>query len=220
MQRQPPEARHPSFGHGARASTPQLHIINSAHIMSLLPVSATLLAAGLAGLATASVTDIKERLISNEIVVYVLGVGVALRLVSTPGSLWLSLAGALVLLVVLGQFARFNVIGGGDAKLIAATMLLVPPQYDAQLMANIAVAGGALSCVYLAARIALRRTSPVRIGPRGKTRSDQFGGVLGSEFAKITAGEPMPYALAILAGAILSIGSEAVPCISATSCLL
>jgi Flp pilus assembly protein protease CpaA len=188
--------------------------------MSFLPISATLLAAGLAGLAAASVTDIRERLIYNEIVVYVLAVGVALRLVSTPGSLWLSLAGALVLLVILGQFARFNVIGGGDAKLIAATMLLFPPQYDAELMTNIAVAGGVLSCVYLAARIALRRRIPVRTGLRGKAPADQFGGVLGSEFAKITAGEPMPYALAILAGTILSIGNEAVRCISATSCLL
>ena len=182
--------------------------------MSLLP--GTLLAAGLAGLVAASVTDIRERLIHNEVVLFVLAVGIALRLISTPELLWLSLAGAALLLLVLGLFARFDIIGGGDAKLIAVSMLLLPPQHDAQLIANIAIAGGFLSCLYLTARIVQRRKAPVQpCGDRENSR-----GFFRDEFTKVRAGEPMPYALAILGGVTYSIVTEAIPCIYATSCLL
>jgi prepilin peptidase CpaA len=188
--------------------------------MNLFPISGALLAAGLAGLVAASVSDIKERLIYNEIVIFVLGVGLALRLVSTPELVWVSLVVAAVLLVVLGQLARFGVIGGGDAKLIAATLLLLPPQHDARLIAAIAVAGGILSCIYLAARMALRRGIFIPAGAGRKFPMGESSGVFANELAKITAGEPMPYALAILAGTTYSIASEAFQCISATFCSL
>jgi prepilin peptidase CpaA len=188
--------------------------------MNLLPLSGTLLAVGLAWLIAAAVADIKERLIYNELVLYVVGVGIMLRLVSTPGLLWLSLAGSAFLLVVLGVFARYGMIGGGDAKLIAASMLLLPPQHDAQLMLNIALAGGLLSCIYLLARIVLRRPALARIGPPNGRATDQYVGSFGGELARIRAGEPIPYAVAILGGAVYSILMEAISCISATSCLL
>jgi len=188
--------------------------------MSLSPISATLLSAGLGGLVAACVTDVRERIIHNEIVIYVLGVGVALRLVATPELLWLSVAGAAFLLAVLAVFAAFEIIGHGDAKLISATMLLLPPQYDAQLMANIAVAGGLLSCIYLAARIVLRRRIPVPVRAGNGHQAGKPGGVFRDELAKIAAGEPMPYAVAILCGVTYSIITEAVSCIFATSCSL
>jgi prepilin peptidase CpaA len=201
--------------------------------MNLFPVSTTLLMAGLCGLVAASVSDIEERLIYNEIVIFVFAIGIALRLVSTPGLAGISLLVCVCLLIVLGQLARFGIIGGGDAKLIAATLLLLPPQRDAWLLAHIALAGGVLSCAYLAARIAMKKaipvlTSPVLAGPvlagpvlAGQiTQTSRPLGVFGRERAKIAAGEPMPYALAILAGAAYSIASEATECISATSCSL
>jgi prepilin peptidase CpaA len=183
--------------------------------MSALLVSGILLIAGLAGLAAACVSDFKERLIYNEIVLFVLATGVALRLSSTPELLWAGLLAAAIVLVVLGQISRLGVIGGGDAKLIAASMLLVRMTRDANLLANIAIAGGALSCVYLVLRTALRR-GLFCAAPAVSGRECALTG----EFANIAAGAPMPYALAILGGAVITIGSEVLQCVSATSCSL
>jgi Flp pilus assembly protein protease CpaA len=111
-------------------------------------------------------------------------------------------------------------IGGGDAKLIAASMLLLPPQHDAQLMLNIALVGGLLSCFYLLVRIVLRRTAIAQIGPPNGRATDPSIGCYGGELARIHAGEPIPYAVAILGGTVYSILTEAISCIYATSCLL
>lgn len=188
--------------------------------MNLVALSGTLQAVGVAGLVAAAAADIKERLIYNEFVLYILGVGIVLRLVSTPGLLWLSLIGSAFLLVVLGLFARFGVIGGGDAKLAAVAMLLLPPQHDAQLMVNVALSGGLLSCIYILARIILRRSCAVRNGPATPRRTDGFAGFFGVERDRIRVGEPIPYAVAILFGTVSSILTEGVSCISGTSCLL
>ncbi len=183
--------------------------------MSALLFSGTLLAAGLAGLVASCVSDLRERLIYNEVALFVLASGVALRLSSTPGLMWISLAAAAIALVLLGQVCRFGVIGGGDAKLIAAAMLLVPVNRDGQLLANVAIAGGVLSCVYLTLRAAMRR-GLIHAVPAGAGQQSCLAG----ELANIAAGAPMPYALAILGGAVISIGNEASQCVSATFCSL
>jgi prepilin peptidase CpaA len=146
--------------------------------------------------------------------------GLGLRLTFSPGLLWLSVAGAILLVVVLGQFTRFDIIGGGDAKLIAATMLLLPPQRDAQLMLNIAMAGGMLSCVYLLARTALRKRLALRTAAPIRGATEPESTLVSRELANICAGAPVPYALAIAAGATYSILTEAVSCVSGTSCSL
>jgi len=188
--------------------------------MNLVPISAILLMAGFSGLVAASVSDIRERLIYNEIVLFVLVAGVGLRLVSTPGLIWVSLLAAACLIVVLGQLARFDIIGGGDAKLIAATTFLLPPQLGAWLVAHIAAAGGVLSCIYLTARIGLRRGIPVRASAGPNPRETNSSTPISRELSRIRAGEPMPYALAILTGTAYSLATEAIQCISATSCSL
>ncbi|HXJ03221.1 MAG TPA: A24 family peptidase, partial [Micropepsaceae bacterium] len=161
--------------------------------MNAIPISTIILLMGFSGLVAACVSDVRERLIYNEIVIFVLGTGIALRLISTPHLIWASLLIAACLLVALGQLARFDIIGGGDAKLIAAAMLLLPPQRDAWLLAHIAAAGGALSCIYLAARTGLRRgiLTPARAQPnRSKEKTNS---TIIHELARIRAGEPMPY---------------------------
>lgn len=188
--------------------------------MNLLPLSGIVSAVGLAGLVAAAAADVKERLIYNEFVFYVFGAGLVLRLISTPGLLWLSLIGAAFLLVVLGFFARIGMIGGGDAKLMAASVLLLPPQHDAQLMVNVALSGGLLSCIYLLVGIVLRRSCAMQNAPAKTGAADGFAGCFGGELARIRVGEPVPYAVAILAGTAYSILTEAISCISATSCLL
>ena len=187
--------------------------------MTLSSICGILLGAGLAGLVVACVSDIKERLIYNEIVFLVLAAGVGLRLAATPHLFWVSILVSFLLLIALGQCARFNFIGGGDAKLIAATTLLLPPQNVMWLLAHIALGGGILSCIYLWARTMLRRG--ILISHRAEQSFPLIGAskLFAKEFAKISAGEPMPYALAILAGTSYSIASEAIRCNSAISCL-
>jgi prepilin peptidase CpaA len=181
-------------------------------VMPFFSIYTLFLGAGLAGLVVASISDVKTRLIYDEIVAFVFGTGVVLRLMATPEFFWVSLLISAVLLVLLGQGARFNMIGGGDAKLIAATVWLFPPQHSVWLLAHIALAGGVLSCFYLLARAVLRRSNII---PAGAERAfpagapyNASGNALINEFAKISAGEPMPYALAILAGTSYSIASE------------
>ena len=188
--------------------------------MTIFSIYAILLAAGFTGLVIACVSDVKERLIYNEIVLFVLGTGVALRLISTPKLVWISLLVSATLLVLLGQCARFNMMGGGDAKLIAATGWLLPPQDNFWLLAHIAVAGGALSCIYLLTRTVLRRAKIIPARPEQAFPMGGSSQALANEFAKISAGEPMPYALAILAGTSYSIADEVIRCGSAISCSL
>jgi prepilin peptidase CpaA len=186
------------------------------HVFTLV----SLLTAGFIALFVACVTDIRERNIPNEVVVYVLLAGLGLRLTFSPDLLWLSVAGAAFLVIVLGQFTRFDIIGGGDAKLMAASMLLLPPERDAQLMLNIAIAGGMLSCIYLGARTVLRKRFALQTAApsQGVTKAETT--LVSHELANICAGEPVPYALAIAAGVIYSILIEAVSCVYGTSCSL
>jgi prepilin peptidase CpaA len=180
----------------------------------------SLVTTGLFGLLVACVTDIRERNIPNEVVVYILLAGLGLRLTFSPDLLWLSVAGAAFLVVLLGQISRFALIGGGDAKLIAAAMLLLPPHRDAQLILNIAVAGGLLSIAYLAARTALRRNLVMQTASPNRRNIGIGPTLVTGELAKICAGEPVPYALAIAAGVTYSILTEAVSCAYGTSCSL
>jgi prepilin peptidase CpaA len=155
----------------------------------------------LACLLAAASTDVLSRTIPNRIVLVVMVSGIGLRLLAVPTSLWVSLLAAIAVLVVLGILAAYDLIGWGDAKLIAAVTLAVPPGSVVPLLLAIVLAGGLLSCVYIAARTVLRRTRWLA-GPAEPQSYD--AGVLGRlvhrEGARILADEPMPYALAIVGG--------------------
>jgi prepilin peptidase CpaA len=92
------------------------------------------------------------------------------------------------------------------------------------LLLGIAVAGGLMGVAYLVMRAIVARIPEPRFCPaatrdtRGTLRD--LGHLLSGERARIAAGEPMPYALAVLGGVIYRIVSEAIQCLSATSCSL
>ncbi len=94
----------------------------SVSLIQALPWTASLLA--LAGSAAA---DLRARIIPDEFSILIALCGVALALRSGAGQLGASVLAAFGVFVVLGVFAHYNAIGGGDVKLIAATSLLVPP---------------------------------------------------------------------------------------------
>ncbi len=96
----------------------------------------------LAVMAVATYYDLRWRVIPNWLIV-------AYILLSTPivvlsGGLWLHLAAAVVVFVVLAVLANLTGgIGGGDVKLIAATILLLGPLLGIWVW----MLGLALSCV-------------------------------------------------------------------------
>jgi hypothetical protein len=78
--------------------------------------------------------------------------------------------------------------------------------------------GGLMSCTYLIVRFVNERTSASRCRPGGHRAIHGLGGLLSHESVPIAAGEPMPYALAVLGGALCLIFSEGIECSSAISC--
>ena len=162
----------------------------------------------LACLSVAVATDLASRIIPNRLVLLVLACGIALRLLSAPSPLWLGLLGPIAVLLALGLLASRDLIGWGDAKLITAVSVAVPPDRLLTLLMAIALAGGLLSCLYLACRFLLRRTTapagpawpaPERLSPLLQLAS--------RERARILAGEPMPYAVAIFGGAVFTLAT-------------
>ncbi len=117
----------------------------------------------LAGLFAAAITDFRHRIIPNRLVWLTAGCGIAMRLLTEPRSLGLSIGAAAAILLALGVLAHRQVIGGGDAKLIAAATLLVAPHEIGGLLLIIALGGGFISAIYLLAHLASRRASFAKI---------------------------------------------------------
>ena len=174
-------------------------------------LQAALWAIALAAILASAYTDLKDRIIPNELACLVAASGIALGLLTRPGQMPLSLLAAIALLFALGALAHFHMIGGGDVKLISAAALLVPPADIGKLLVFIALAGGVLSCAYLLARRALKGGG---LGAMTENSQDW----LSREGARIAAGGPMPYAVAILGGLATLIAREVPRCLSANFC--
>jgi prepilin peptidase CpaA len=185
--------------------------------MGFVLVRAILWTVALCILAAATVVDLRRRIIPDEASAAIAVSGFALSLLVRPGSAWISLAGAVALLIALGQAARFRLIGGGDAKLIAAVSLLVPPEKIGALLLAIAFAGGMFSLVYLALRRLLRgrKRAPPALADLGA-----FGRFVRAEYARIRLACTVPYSLAVFAGVVAYVLSEYPQCLSETHCLL
>ena len=187
----------------------------SVSLIQALPWTASLLA--LAGSAAA---DLRARIIPNEFALLIAVCGLAMALRSGAAQLWLPVLAALCVFSVLGILAHDNAIGGGDVKLIAAACLLVPPDSIPALLIEIALAGGVLSCLYLAGGLLLRRQPALYRRPAGAAQASAFHKWLRREGSRIARGYPVPYALAVLGGVTIHLMRELPPCFSATPCSL
>lgn len=180
--------------------------------MSLLLFIQTLFqSASLIVLGVSAGIDLRDRLIPNELVVAVALIGLSQGLVSRPGVVWLSLLVAVIVFLGLGIFSHFKIIGGGDLKLISATTLLVPPDGVGQLLIDIVLAGGLLSCFYLAARYGLKSLpSSLSVAPEvvPSAKASGLARMIKTERARIAIGYPMPYAVAVLGGVIIYAAME------------
>ena len=155
----------------------------------------------LACLSVAVATDLASRIIPNRLVLLVLCASVALRLLSEPGPLWLGLLGPIAVLVALSLLASRDLVGWGDAKLIAARLRRGSRGSSADAAAR--DRPGRRSAELPLPRIprhpATQRRSGQPCPARPRALSLLFR-LAARERARIRAGEPMPYAVAIFGG--------------------
>ena len=168
--------------------------------MAALPILAdtlTLLAAAL--LILAAGCDILTRLIPNAIPAALAVLGLALRLIDGSWP-WALLAGGVVFGLCFLCWLR-GWMGGGDVKLLGACALAVPPAAVFPMVTLVAIAGGALAFLYLAARRVVPRPAPLPAGlrPRGF-----LGRALRAERWRLSRGVALPYAVAIAIGSLAS----------------
>jgi len=184
-------------------------------------IHAVLWTVTLTALLATAWTDLKDRIIPNELAGVVAMSGLCLSLLLRPEQTWMSLIVVVLVVTGLGVLAHFGLMGGGDVKLIGAATLLVPLEHVGQLMAFIALAGGLLSCVYLVLRHWVRVSrlaKPPAPAGGGADLTPQPGGLFAHECARIAAGGPMPYALAIVGGVAGTLAGEVPQCLFANFC--
>ena len=172
----------------------------------------------LTGLFIAAVVDFKRRVIPNPLVLLVVGCGIAIRLLSPPFSLEVNFMVAAAVLLALGLLAHRKMIGGGDVKLIAAVILLVPPGQIAPLLLGIAVVGGLLSGVYLVAHAASGRRQRLDAA-RGieRRRVHRKQGWLRALSTGLIKRKSVPYGVAVFGGTASIALTDAIRWLYATS---
>lgn len=187
--------------------------------MSTVLVRGVLWTAILVLLFASARTDLADRIIPNRFVILIATAALLLSIMIRPDLTLLNLLFALIVFLPLGTLVHYGFLGGGDAKLITAVTLFVPPSHISQLLITISLAGGLLSAAYLAAHLpakfAWRRSDAARaMQPSKSGRHHRQAG------ADAVAHQTVPYAVAVLAGTCIYLASELYKCFYATSCSL
>jgi prepilin peptidase CpaA len=178
-------------------------------VISFTLSTSPLWAVALAGLLAAAVVDFRHRIIPNRVVLLIAACGIAIHLLSEDKTLVLSIFLAVAILLVLGVLARRELIGGGDAKLIAAVTLMFRPNEIAALFLVIALSGGLLSVMYAVTRYLVPANGspvPAPSFPEPHARTVRF-----------TLQESIPYGVAIFGGTACVVGIKALRWLHATS---
>lgn len=189
--------------------------------MSIILVRGFLWLAILALLVASARRDLADRIIPNRFVILIATAGLALNVMTRPDLTLLSLLFSLIAFLLLGTLVHYGLLGGGDAKLIAAVTLIVPPSHIYGLLIAISLAGGLLSVAYLAAywdipaKLAWRRSGADRTMPASKRKRHRR-----QDRADAVAPHSLPYAIAVLGGTCIYLASELYKCFYATSCSL
>lgn len=164
--------------------------------------SANLAAAAIVGLLVfAALADVAARIIPDGIAIGVAVLGLIVRV--TEGGLpgvAVSIAAAVVVLMVLAILHRCGLMGGGDVKLAAATVLGLPLDWIYRFFIVTALAGGVIALVHLALRAAIH-TAP-RPPPRGASLPLR---ALTAEWWRIARRGSLPYGVAIACGGIWAV---------------
>ena len=150
-------------------------------------------------LGSVAVQDIVARTVSDRTTAALAVAGLTMRFFDGT----IVITGVIAIAVFLAALACWyrGWLGGGDVKLLGATMLLVPPPHQVTVLVLMSLVGGAISAVYLVTRQWLRR-------PSGTRPSSFAGRVWRVEQWRLCRGGPIPYAVAIAAGAIGTLAQE------------
>ncbi len=154
-------------------------------------------------LVYAALHDLAARTVPNWLPVCLLVIGLAARL--ADHTLWTGLAVTLFAFLILFGIWFSGSMGGGDVKLWAATVLLIPPHWQPQLtfFLRVMLLGGGLALLYLAMWWPMSRLRRSQQAPSAGAGFMQR--VLKAEVWRISRRGPLPYALAISASAILTL---------------
>jgi prepilin peptidase CpaA len=145
----------------------------------------------------AALHDAATRTIPNAIPMGLAAIGIIQRL--RDGQLLIGIAAAVILLVLLGFLWLRGFVGGGDVKLISAASLVMPSSSVPSFVLAVAMAGGVLALLYWA-------LSNVTPRPRSGPRVGLVSRLIKAELWRLNRRGPLPYAVAISAGALLMIG--------------
>ncbi len=146
----------------------------------------------------AALHDLAVRTVPNLLSAGIMVLGISLRFIDH--SLLESLGVACLCFMALALVWRAGLIGGGDVKLWSATVLLIPPHWQAECLFfyRVLLGGGALAILYLSLRFVIQRPRPSRSGSLLRR-------VMRAEAWRICRRAPLPYAFAIASGAILTL---------------
>lgn len=160
------------------------------------------LALALCLLAVAALSDVAFRRIPNGIAAALALLGGVRHGVAGLAVLGTAAAAAAAVGVAAAVLWHRGLLGGGDVKLIAAAALLVPTDAVPTLLLAVPLAGGVLALVHLALR-------PVAggFGARVIRGASVPCRLLRHEARRIARGAPLPYGVAIAAGAAFVIVS-------------
>jgi prepilin peptidase CpaA len=170
----------------------RFHISVERNLMQMLVIG---LEAG-AGvlLVYAALCDLVSRTIPDGVSILLLLAGLVLQ--AAQGDLPVALMAAGLTFVVCAAIWLLGALGGGDVKLMAASMLVVPAHETLDFAVLVPLIGGALAIIYLLLGAMLRAPGR-RQGPlpfwRRALRAEQW---------RIARRGPLPYGVAIAASAI------------------
>jgi prepilin peptidase CpaA len=148
---------------------------------------------GSALLMTAAWRDVATRTIPDSLSLLLLGTGGLARIVAGPSAFALSVATALLLLILLMVIHSRGLIGGGDVKIMSALAAGLSPLDSYRFVTATALAGGILAIVYLLLSSRLQGLNCAR-------RKSLLGRVAAVEAWRIRRRGPLPYGVAIAAG--------------------
>ncbi len=146
----------------------------------------------------AALHDLAARTVPNWLPLVLLVLGLFARL--ADHNLFSGLAVAAVAFLVLFIVWLLGGMGGGDVKLWAATVLLIPPLLQPELafFLHVFIFGGILALIYLSLGFVVHKPRNLKAG--GLVRR-----LLRAEAWRISRRAPLPYACAIAGGAIATL---------------
>lgn len=150
-------------------------------------------------LTYAALHDVAGRTIPNLVSILLAGLGFARAAMTHTVLPSILVAGAVFALAMLVW--RAGLLGGGDVKLMGSTCLVVPPQEVPVLLASVAIMGGLLACIYLAAR----HVAPV---PQSRRPPGIFRRAVRVELWRIHRRGPLPYGVAIALGTMTQLAGH------------